>query len=52
MYDYFHKTPLDEAFFEEHLAGRLPARILDAHGHFERPIQKLRIADDAEALFQ
>ena len=24
----------------------------DAHGHFERPIQKLRIADDAEALFQ
>lgn len=24
----------------------------DAHGHFERPVQELRVADDAEALFQ
>lgn len=37
MYSYFHKTELDERYFEEHLRGRLPQTIIDAHAHFDLP---------------
>ncbi|HOR12542.1 MAG TPA: GNAT family N-acetyltransferase [Clostridia bacterium] len=34
MYEYFHKTKLDEVYYKAHLESRLPHRILDAHAHF------------------
>ena len=37
MYDYFHRTELDEAFYQEHLLPRLPRVMLDAHAHFNLP---------------
>lgn len=37
MYAYFHKTELDEQFYERHLRHRLPDVIVDAHAHFNRP---------------
>lgn len=49
MYSYFHKTPLDEDFFEKHLAARLPERILDAHGHFDLPEHVASVPPEAVA---
>ena len=37
MYAYFHKTGLDEEYYERNLAYGLPDRIIDAHGHFNLP---------------
>lgn len=37
MYDYFQKTPLDEAFYAQYIHNRLPERILDAHAHYNLP---------------
>lgn len=51
IYDYFHYTELDRAFYEEHLRGRMPKRFLDAHTHINLPehirdVPASRIADD------
>ena len=35
--DYFHKTPLDEAFYRERLQLRMPREIVDAHLHVSLP---------------
>ena len=37
MRPYFEKTELDEAFYAEHIAPRLPAQVLDVHVHLNRP---------------
>ncbi len=34
---YFEKTPLDDAFYAQHLRARLPARIFDVHVHLNLP---------------
>ena len=51
MYDYFHRTELDETFYTEHLQPRLPREMIDAHAHFNLPehvshITKETIAGD------
>lgn len=50
-YEYFRKTPLDERYYRENLADRLPERILDVHTHINRPehvasVPPERLADD------
>ena len=37
MYDYFHKTQFDEAYYEAHLKSRMPSIMIDAHAHFNLP---------------
>ena len=37
MLDYFHRDAQDEAFYEAHLAARLPANLIDAHMHINLP---------------
>jgi len=37
MNPYFHRNGRDRAFYREHLAPRLPKRILDAHVHVNLP---------------
>lgn len=34
--NWFHKTALDEAFYQEHLKERMPRAILDAHVHMNQ----------------
>jgi len=34
MYSYFHKTKLDEDFYNKRISSELPDRIIDAHAHF------------------
>src|SRR4030042_895222 len=34
---YFEKTPLDDAFYAQHLRPRMPARIFDVHVHLNLP---------------
>jgi hypothetical protein len=34
---YFERTPLDAAYYAEHLRPRLPARIFDVHAHLNLP---------------
>lgn len=51
MYDYFHRTKLDEAFYSSHLKPRMPRTIIDAHAHFNLPehvasVSKETIASD------
>ena len=51
IYDYFEYTDLDRRYYEEHLSGRLPARILDAHTHMNllehlKDIPQSRLEDD------
>lgn len=33
VYNWFHKTNIDQRFYEEHIRERLPQRIVDAHVH-------------------
>lgn len=33
VYPWFHKTQLDERFYDEHLRDRMPPKLLDAHVH-------------------
>ena len=35
--DYFKKTPLDEAFYAEHIEARLPRKLMDVHIHLSDP---------------
>ena len=37
MYGYFHRTAIDERFYDEHIRHRLPVEIIDAHAHFNLP---------------
>lgn len=37
MYSYFHKDKNDIDYFEKHLQGRLPGKIIDAHMHINLP---------------
>jgi predicted TIM-barrel fold metal-dependent hydrolase len=37
MYAYFHKTPLDQQYYQKHISHRLPWQIVDAHCHFNLP---------------
>ena len=37
MHPYFDRTPLDAAFYESHLRGRMPARVFDVHVHVNLP---------------
>lgn len=37
MYEYFHRTSLDEQFYDAYLRHRLPNKIIDAHAHFNLP---------------
>jgi predicted TIM-barrel fold metal-dependent hydrolase len=37
MLDYFKRDAQDAAFYEAHLAGRLPANLIDAHMHINLP---------------
>ncbi|HWQ07047.1 MAG TPA: amidohydrolase family protein [Feifaniaceae bacterium] len=49
MYGYFHKTELDEAFYAQHLKGRLPARLIDAHAHYDLPEHVKNVTPEAIA---
>jgi predicted TIM-barrel fold metal-dependent hydrolase len=46
MYDYFHRTDLDEAFYANHLLPRMPREIIDAHAHFNLPEHVLNITKE------
>ena len=47
MYEYFRKDELDVRFYEQHIAGRLPDRIIDAHVHINLPEHVTRISQEA-----
>ena len=49
MYEYFHRTELDEAFYAEHLLPRLPRVMIDAHAHFNLPEHVSRITKETIA---
>lgn len=49
MYDYFHRTELDEAFYAEHLLPRMPREMIDAHAHFNLPAHVSRITKETIA---
>ncbi len=49
MYDYFHRTPLDEAFYAEHLKPRMPSVMIDAHAHYNLPVHVKNITPEAIA---
>lgn len=36
LYPWFHKTEADKCFYEAHIRGRLPKKMLDAHVHMNR----------------
>ena len=46
MLDYFKRDMQDEAFYETHLAGRLPANLIDAHMHINLPEHVAAISDE------
>ena len=47
VYNWFHKTDIDQRFYEEHIRERLPQRIVDAHVHMnlEKHVKKMCIRD-------
>ena len=46
MLNYFHRDAQDEAFYEAHLAARLPAILIDAHMHINLPEHVAAISDE------
>ncbi|MCE5190017.1 MAG: amidohydrolase [Eubacteriales bacterium] len=49
MYAYFHRTPLDEAFYAEHLKERIPPVLIDAHAHYNLPEHVTNVSPEAIA---
>lgn len=49
MYDYFQKTPLDEAFYAERLKHNMPSVMIDAHAHFNLPAHVKNITPETIA---
>jgi len=49
MSSYFHKTGVDEAFYDRNLRGRLPTSIIDAHAHFVLPEHAAGISKESVA---
>lgn len=49
MYDYFQKTQLDETFYNRFLKDRLPARLIDAHAHYDLPEHVKNVTAEAVA---
>lgn len=49
MYNYFQKGGNDVAFYERHIAGRLPAVICDAHVHMNLPAHVKNITPETIA---
>ena len=50
MVPYFHKTDVDEAFYDHNIRSRIPSRIIDAHGHFSLPEHDVALTEKSHAV--